>query len=137
MGLPARQMRVLGRIETGLLHSDPKLAALYAMFARLNREEEMPRAEQVRHRVLIFLLRLRLALSSISIRPPGLIARQPAILFLPLAVAVLTAGIVLAVHAHPGDDCTWPSPAAAAARHHSGASLCRSPTPVTPLTYGK
>src|SRR5271165_2062043 len=59
MGLPVRQRRVLERIENALRGSDPKLAALYAIFARLTRDEEMPRAEQLRHRVLLVLARVR------------------------------------------------------------------------------
>ena len=58
MGLPVRQRRVLEEIESALKGSDPKLAALYAIFARLNRDEEMPRIEELRHRALATLARL-------------------------------------------------------------------------------
>ena len=49
MGLPVRQRRVLERIESTLRGSDPKLAALYAIFARLNRDEEMERQSRHEH----------------------------------------------------------------------------------------
>ena len=42
MGLPASQRRILERIENALRGSDPRLAALFSIFSRLNRDEEMP-----------------------------------------------------------------------------------------------
>ena len=63
MGLPVRQRRVLESIETTLRRSDPRLSALYAIFARLTKDEEMPRIEQLRHRAVHLMLRLRLTLS--------------------------------------------------------------------------
>ena len=68
MGLPVRQRRVLERIENALRGSDPKLAALYAIFARLTRDEEMPRMEQMRHRALLTLARVRLRLANFRSR---------------------------------------------------------------------
>ena len=53
MGLPASQRRILERIENALRGSDPRLAALFSIFTRLNRDEEMPRIEQVRARAAI------------------------------------------------------------------------------------
>ena len=73
MGLPVRQRRVLERIEIALQGSDPKLAALFATFARLTQDEEMPRIEQMRHRVMLTLAGLRLRLR----RPPVQAAHPP------------------------------------------------------------
>ncbi len=106
MGLPVRQRRVLEHIESTLRGSDPKLAALYAMFARLNRDEEMPRIEQLRHSALVLLIRVRLGLGAL----PGrlrfrFIARQPAMLFFPLAIALTVVAIVFAVRSSSGDSC--------------------------------
>ena len=64
MGLPARQRRVLDRIERTLRWSDPRLAALYAIFGRLTRDEEIPAFEQVRHGVLTWLARARLTVGA-------------------------------------------------------------------------
>jgi hypothetical protein len=107
MGLPVRQRRVLEHIESTLRGSDPKLAALYAMFARLNRDEEIPRIEQLRHSALVLLIRVRLVLAAL----PGrfrfrIIARQPAILFFPLAIALTVVAIVFAVRSSSGNSCT-------------------------------
>jgi hypothetical protein len=48
MGLPVSQRRSLDRIEGALRASDPRLAALFTIFSRLNRDEEMPRLEQLK-----------------------------------------------------------------------------------------
>ena len=68
MGLPARQLKVLDRIETTLRGSDPRLASLYAIFTRLTRDEEMPRIEQLRYNAVRVMTRLRLMLAAISRR---------------------------------------------------------------------
>ena len=126
MGLPVRQRRVLERIEIGLRGSDPKLAALYAIFARLNRDEEMPRIEQVRHRMLRALIRFRLLLSGIGAHfPSRLVRRQPAVVFFPLAVAILVTSIVFAVKTgHGGSTCS-PTRTVAATRYLIRPPLCR------------
>src|SRR5258708_12382945 len=66
MGLPASQRRILERIENALRGSDPRLAALFSIFTRLNRGEEMPRAEQLRARAGIIMARLGYRLASFS-----------------------------------------------------------------------
>lgn len=107
MGLPVRQRRVLEHIESTLRGSDPKLAALYAMFARLNRDEEMPRIEQLRHSTLVAWIRIRLALAAVRSRLHfRIIPRQPAILFFPLAIALTVVAIVFAARSSSGNSCT-------------------------------
>jgi glycerol uptake facilitator-like aquaporin len=107
MGLPVRQRRVLEHIESSLQGSDPKLAAIYAIFARLNQGEEMPRVEQLRHTALVALIRIRLAMTALPawlrIR---IIPRQPAILIFPLAIALTVAAIVFAARSSSGNSCT-------------------------------
>jgi hypothetical protein len=106
MGLPVRQRRVLERIESALRGSDPKLAALYAIFARLNRDEEMPRAEQLRHSALLVLARLRLISLAIGARLHfRLVPRQRVLLFFPLAIALAVTSIVFAARSSSGT-CT-------------------------------
>jgi hypothetical protein len=106
MGLPVRQRRVLQRIESALRGSDPKLAAIYAIFARLNRDEDMPRAEQLRHSALLVLARLRLIPLAIGARlHVRLLPRQRAVLFFPLAIALAVASIVFAARSSSGT-CT-------------------------------
>ncbi len=64
MGLPARQRRALDGIESGLRISDPRLAAMFFIFGRLTRDEDMPRIEELRHRLAIMRLRIRLGLAA-------------------------------------------------------------------------
>ena len=47
MSLPACQQRVLDRIETALQRREPRLAAMFAMFTRLNTNERIPRIEHL------------------------------------------------------------------------------------------
>lgn len=106
MGLPVRQRRVLERIESTLRRSDPKLAARYAIFARLNRDEEMPRSEQLRHSALVAFIRFRFFLLALPsrLRVP-LIRRQPVLLFFPLAIALTVVAIVFAARSSSGNSC--------------------------------
>jgi hypothetical protein len=127
MGLPARQRRVLDRIESALRGSDPKLAALYAIFARLTRDEDMPRAEQLRHRallVLAWLIQLPMAIGArLHFR---LVPRQRAVLLFPLAVALAVASIVFAVRSSSGG-CTPVKTVAASKIASKTTNLCRTP----------
>ncbi len=47
MGLPASQRRILEKIGIALRGSDPRLAAQFAVFSRLNHGEEMPQTERL------------------------------------------------------------------------------------------
>jgi hypothetical protein len=47
MSLPARQERALEQIERALQACDPHLRSLFAMFATLARDEEIPRLEKL------------------------------------------------------------------------------------------
>jgi len=127
MGLPVRQRRVLERIESALRGSDPKLAALYAIFARLTRDEEMPRAEQMRHRALLMLARLRLIMVAIGARLHfRLVPRQRAVLFFPLAVALAVTSIIFAARSSSGN-CTPVKSVAATKTVAKTTKLCRVP----------
>jgi hypothetical protein len=126
MGLPVRQRRVLERIESALRGSDPKLAALYAIFARLTRDEEMPRVEQLRHRALQVLARIQLMLAAIGARLHfRLVPRQRAVLFFPLAIALAVTSIVFAARSSNGS-CT-PVKSVAATKSVAKSKLCRTP----------
>jgi Protein of unknown function (DUF3040) len=48
MTLPYREERLLRRVEHALCRSDPDLASLLSIFARLNRAEGMPARERLR-----------------------------------------------------------------------------------------
>lgn len=47
MSLPACQERILSRMETALKACEPRLASRFAIFARLTRDEALPRTEQL------------------------------------------------------------------------------------------
>jgi len=132
MGLPVRQRRKLERIECTLAGSDPKLAALYAIFARLNRDEEMPRIEQLRHKALLILARLHVIPAAISAklhikRLFRLQPRQRYALFFPVAVALAVIGIVFLARAtSPNSSCTQIRTVSAAQKAHKS-KLCRPP----------
>jgi hypothetical protein len=78
MSLNHRQLHRLHRIESGLLRSDPQLAAMLVMFARLAAGQDMPAWEQVATR-------------------PGRIRRAAAVIV--MAVTVLAAAIALLLSA--------------------------------------
>jgi hypothetical protein len=131
MGLPARQRRVLGRIEGALRGSDPRLAALYSIFARLTREEEMPRIEQLRHGITVLFARTRRRLASAGARSVGrLVPRQRAVLLFPLALCLAIASIVFAVRAGNGPNCSPVTPLAASSKHVPQSKLCRNQPPM-------
>jgi hypothetical protein len=136
MGLPVRQRRKLDHIDRTLRGTDPKLAAFYAIFGRLTRDEEIPRFEQLRHGLAARLAWLRLVLAAIArrlhirIRP-----RQRIVLFYPLAIALTVGSIVLAVRSGPVRACL-PSRTAATAKNFTRANLCRPTSYTSPLNYG-
>src|SRR5258708_37988490 len=96
MGLPASQRRILERIENALRGSDPRLAALFSIFTRLNRGEEMPRAEQLRARAGIIMARLGYRLASFSrwFGAPSR-ARLRTAPFFPIALAIVAPAILV------------------------------------------
>jgi hypothetical protein len=54
MSLPARQQRVLDRIEHSLHVCEPHLKSMFAVFTKLTGDQEMPRLGQLRPRPLPF-----------------------------------------------------------------------------------
>jgi hypothetical protein len=135
MGLPVRQRMVLDRMDRTLQGTEPRLAALYAIFCKLTRDEEMPRFEQLRHGLSARLGWLRRALAFI-IRPlhTRFRRRQRIVLFYPLAIALAVGSIVLAVRSSPTKSCL-PVRAAAATKNAAKSSPC-GPQDYVPLTYG-
>ncbi len=96
MGLRGKQRRMLEATEHALHASDPHLAALFAFFARLNRNEEMPRIEQIRYRLADALAAVWAALGTLAARLRlGIGPRVRTALFLPLALALIAASFAL------------------------------------------
>jgi len=128
-GLPARQRRVLERTECALRGSDPKLAALYSVFSRLTRDEEMPAIEQLRTSAMHAFAKLRPASHVRSSgRPP---VRWRAVFFFPIALALAVTAIVFAVRSNPSG-CA-PVRSVAATKHIAKEKLC-GPGMLTPIT---
>jgi hypothetical protein len=95
MSLPSSQQRILDRIDGMLRDSDPRLTAMFVIFTRLARDEEMPRMEELRTR----LARLRAWMSrrTAPVRrlagPPS--PRLRAILFFPAALAAMLCALLI------------------------------------------
>jgi hypothetical protein len=105
MSLPSSQQRVLDRIEGILRDSDPRLTALFMIFTRLTREEEMPRIEELRAR----LTRIR-AWISWRTAPArrvvmGRSERMQAILFFPAALTAMCCALLIGASSPGGQRC--------------------------------
>jgi hypothetical protein len=142
MGLPATQRRRLQGIEGRLLCSDPRLAALFSLFTRLNRDEEMPRIELVRGRfarALAPLTRRLVAFGRWFSAPRR--ARLRTALFCPVALG-LVASTVLVGSSFPGNTKCAQAPRAAGAAHTTARArrtkimIC-PPTVKIPVVVGR
>jgi hypothetical protein len=144
MGLPAGQQRVLTAIEDALQASEPRLASMYAIFARLTRGESGPEREQ------IDAPGWRDRLTSFARGPWGRAARRrphrgrprwqalPRALLLGPLVAVLAAGVLVGISATSGRvTCGSGSAASAAmARAHVSARAHGSGCPAQAGHWG-
>lgn len=95
MSLPTRQQRSLDRIERKLIASDPVLHSWFAIFARLTRDEEIPRIEEVRDRLARFGAWLSRRTFRVRRRVPRLSTRARAILFFPAALAAMVGTLLI------------------------------------------
>jgi hypothetical protein len=109
MGLPAVQQRVLNRMEGALKASEPHLAAMFAIFARLSAEEPVGR-EALAARRRRWWPRPGTALS--------------ALVLVPAMFAVIITGVLLGRPAHAGT-CAVGMPAAGTVPR-PGQSACGS-----------
>ena len=125
MGLPARQRRILDRIENALLGSDPRLAALFSIFYRLNRDEEMPRAEQVRARVAIILTWFgrRLVRFGRWFGAPAR-ARLRTALFFPIALAIVASAVLVGAGFPSSNRCATPQRTTRVVPSSARATIC-------------
>jgi hypothetical protein len=137
MGLPARQRRILERIEGALRGSDPRLAALFSIFSRLNRDEEMPRIEQVRARAAIVMARVGYRLAAFA-RWFGAPARAKlrAALFFPVALAIVASAIVVGAGFPSANRCTAAPRAAGTAPNSARLKTC-TPVVANPAILGR
>jgi hypothetical protein len=113
MSLPARQERVLGRIEHSLHASEPDLTSMFAIFTKLTRDEDMPRLEALdawprpfwgcRQRLTRPRREGRAASSAGSACVPG--ARMRAILLVPIMLAALASAFFLGLGGRSVSGC--------------------------------
>ena len=92
MSLNHRQLHRLYRIESGLLRSDPQLAARLAMFGRLSAGQHMPAWEQIPTRQDRIQQAAALIVKAIVILAAALLLN---------AVRALAAALVVGSHARP------------------------------------
>jgi Protein of unknown function (DUF3040) len=137
MGLPAHQRRILERIESALRGSDPRLAALFSIFSRLNRDEEMPRIEQVRARAAIILAWVHHRVASV-VRWCGAPARAKlrAALFFPVALGIVASAIVVGARFPSANRCAAAPRATGTAQTTARAKTC-TPVMANPAVLGR
>ena len=124
MSMPASQRRILTKTEKALRVSDPGLASTLEIFGWLNRDEDMPRAEQLpsRGRLQLGLLLRRLAGRRDS-RTRSLI-QYATIWFYVLIFAGWVSWIVLAGATAHSAACPT-APAVNAAQHGASVTACK------------
>jgi len=86
MSLPASQQRVLDAIENTLNKREPRLASMFAMFARLTSHEAVPRLESLDTRPWWSPRRYRLR------------AHLRALVLIPVAAALVVTAVVLGMN---------------------------------------
>ena len=94
MSLPATQQRILVKIEGRLRDSDPGLSSLFLIFGRLNRDEAMPWAEQIKPRPIADRMVPVMTLARRVYRRPA--ARIRALLLLPAALTAMMCALAIA-----------------------------------------
>jgi len=134
MGLPASQRRILGRIESALRGSDPGLVALFSIFTRLNRDEEMPGLEQARATTAVLAARLRARLAAFGrwfCAPRR--TRLRAALFFPVALAIVASAVLVVEGLPNAGRCA----AASAPAHSRARSRICTPVVANPAVLGR
>jgi hypothetical protein len=104
VSLPAGQQQVLDRIETDLEGCEPRLRSMFAIFARLTRDEGAPRTESLPPEGR------RLPWAWPKIR---LTAR--AVIYIPLVMGLVTLFVLLAINSSVAPGCRAAGPPAAGA----------------------
>jgi hypothetical protein len=151
MSLPPAQQRMLDSMSEALRASEPRLAAMFALFTRLTKNEGTPRREELpaqqRFRLSLVRRRSRRRASGSTKRPgrregsgrrlatpsrhvasypgPGRLLLRQVLIASPLAVALVIVGLVLGLNSHtasPG--CTGAAGAHVTAGHHAHATKC-------------
>jgi hypothetical protein len=105
VSLPVSQQRVLVRIERDLKGCEPRLVSMFAIFARLTSDEEVPRTESLPSRTS-----LRRPARTNRLRRPARTVTLQAIIAVPLMLGLVALLIFLTVSSSAAHACR-PSPA--------------------------
>ena len=137
MGLPVNQRKILERIENALRGSDPRLAALFSIFTRLTRDEEMPRIEQIRARAAIILARIgyRLAAFGRWFGAPAR-ARLRTAMFFPIALAIVASAVLVGARFPSSSRCATPQRTTKIVPSSTSARVCTQGL-VNPAMFGR
>jgi hypothetical protein len=120
MGLPVGQRRSLDEIEDSLRASDPRLASLFTIFTRLNRDEEMPAIEQLMASAAGLWARLRVRLAAVGRRSTASPrARFRTAVFFPMALAAMVCTMLIGAGSSGAARCISASRAAGTSQLHS------------------
>jgi hypothetical protein len=129
MSLPRCQQRALDAMAAGLQATEPRLAAMFAMFARLATDEAAPGREQLppTRWYVVVLGRLRALLRvprrrSRSGRAPRRRARRT-LIFGQVAIAAVICAVLLGLTSHAGPGCGRGQPAHVASRFTGRATV--------------
>jgi hypothetical protein len=114
VSLPAGQQQVLDAIENDLEGCEPRLRSMFAIFTRLNRDEEAPRTESLRPQAG------RPWLTRLGRRLAG---TPRAIIAVPIVLGLLTLFVFLAISDSATRGCT---PAAGAHAAATARASCQS-----------
>jgi hypothetical protein len=134
VSLPASQQRTLNRIERMLRDSDPRLAALFAIFTRLTWDEEIPRIEQIRARLSWVGGWFARRMEPVRRRTPRVPRRLKAILFFPAALAAVAAALLIGSSGPAAHRCAA-TVRAPATELIVKARQCRLTLPRTPVPF--
>ncbi len=106
MSLPAAQQRVLDGMAEALRDSEPRMAAMFAIFTRLSGSEVAPGREQLAPRTVRDGLADLIWYSADAVRRCWFRWRRPALLLVQLAVGVALAGLLISMGGHGGGCAT-------------------------------
>ena len=105
MSLPPKQQRVLNRIESLLRDSDPRLTAMFVIFTRLTRDEEMPRLEELRARLIRVRTWISWRTAPVRRRAGQPSQRLRAILLFPAALVAMLCALLIGAGSPGGQRC--------------------------------
>jgi hypothetical protein len=106
MSMPTRQQRTLGGIETALQASEPRLAAMFAIFTRLHQVDGPVCRELLSRSRLRVIMKLRA------------IMLRRGFIFISVIAAMLAAGLLIGITGHSSASCQGGRGAHAVATAH-------------------